>query len=838
MFWRHCPCFGASNDDEVSSGSSKTLDFSHLKLEDVPAEVFQRERTLEELYLDNNSIKDLPRQLFHCTGLRVLSLSDNDIQTIPSAIASLINLKRINLNKNTIQDIPDNFRICSELLSVDVSVNPIGKLPDSFTQLLNLQELYLNDTFIEFLPANFGRLSKLKVLELRENHLKTLPKSLMRLSLLEKIDIGQNDLMEIPEVIGTLFNMKELWCDSNRLQCIPAFIGGLTKLEYLDVSNNQISEISDALGCCESIADITLTSNKLTKLPETLGELRKVVTLRVDNNDLIELPHGIGNWSALEELIISCNRIRYLPSTIGFIRSLKTLIADYNEIVELPSSIGSCASLRLLAISNNTIEYLPNEIGRLSNLQVLNLSGNRLKNLPLSLAKLSSLKALWLSDNQQKPIMTLQQDHDENSEQTVLTCFLLPQLAAEDVVTCHEHITNAQSNPQVITFATGIAEDNKVSTNLLRNPTPYPKELKAHARHAKNLALKRKDSGVDQQDIVPNGHSPDDAYDNEIELPKPVSAVPVLPPIPMNTALRANPMACRRSEITQIGLMDNMQENPCHSKSYSFIENAQEIYVSHNRKPFSLQNQVLIDDRNRFHGSDSNSDIVLKELKTCINDSLDISLDSTMNRVKSRKPLYFNEMQGINPQQNYAELVEESMVVHPADDTRFSATFLETNNTCINTSNGFPNDTDANSASSITSQYASSESDRGKSSLRSSYASTNHQIINSETSDIHAKDLNLNRRNIPRMGSHEKSDIHSVNQIAFNQSPQIIKKVSEFENISENSSSSSSTNRHHSNSNASHRKFPVMIIKNPDAGFSIADSLTPLGEKVLYCYFN
>lgn len=158
MFWRFCPCFRVSRDsDDFDDTDGKTLDYRHSRLEEVPNDVFNKERTLEELLLDSNCIRELPRQLFHCTGLRKLSLSDNDIQSLPPAIASLTNLEEINLSKNGVVDISPNIRSCKCLKSIDLSVNPLGKFPDGLTQLINLQELYLNDIFLEFLPANFGR---------------------------------------------------------------------------------------------------------------------------------------------------------------------------------------------------------------------------------------------------------------------------------------------------------------------------------------------------------------------------------------------------------------------------------------------------------------------------------------------------------------------------------------------------------------------------------------------------------------------------------------------------------------------------------------------------------
>ena len=86
--WRKFLCCLKPVDDEIQQ-----LDFRHCSLNDVPAQVFNHERTLEVLYLDCNQITDLPRPLFHCHGLEQLWLSDNEISQLPHALASLINLK-------------------------------------------------------------------------------------------------------------------------------------------------------------------------------------------------------------------------------------------------------------------------------------------------------------------------------------------------------------------------------------------------------------------------------------------------------------------------------------------------------------------------------------------------------------------------------------------------------------------------------------------------------------------------------------------------------------------------------------------------------------------------
>ncbi|XP_029841399.2 protein lap1 isoform X2 [Ixodes scapularis] len=482
--FRHCPCLRPAREEV------RVLDYAHCGLEEVPSEVFNYERTLEELYLNANQIKDLPRPLFHCHGLRKLNLSDNDIQTLPPALSSLVGLEELDISKNNVIEIPDNIKGCKCLSIVEASVNPVGKLPEGFTQLINIEQLYLNDTFLEYLPANFGRLSKLKILELRENHLKVLPKSMARLTELVRLDIGQNDFAELPEVIGSLPSLTELWCDNNRLTALPSYLGNLVKLTYLDASRNRISYVAEEIEHLAVLSDLTLTANKLQKVPETLGCLQSLTTLRLDDNHLATLPDSIGQLCKLEELIINGNEIDSLPSTVGLLRSLSILIADDNLLEDLPPEIGSCGKLRVLSLRDNRLCNVPDELGHLGALRVVNLSGNQLRHLPVSLAKLGGLHALWLSQNQTKPLVLLQSDLDRETGQRVLTCFLLPQESPSahgekpDVVEDDSSVVPGERRG-TITFAFDVDVDRP--GRLVRSPTPYPKELKARARHVRNL---------------------------------------------------------------------------------------------------------------------------------------------------------------------------------------------------------------------------------------------------------------------------------------------------------------------------------------------------------------
>ncbi|XP_078046303.1 leucine rich repeat containing protein 7 lap1 isoform X4 [Augochlora pura] len=482
-WWQCAACLRAQEEDIYE------LNLSHYNLYDVPPDVFIYERTLEKLCLDCNRIKDLPRPLFQCHELRVLSLSDNEVTTLPPAIASLINLEYLDLSKNSIKELPDSIKECKNLRSIDISVNPFERFPDAITHIVELRELYINDAYIEYLPANFGRLSALRTLELRVNNMVTLPKSMSRLVNLQRLDIGNNDFTELPEVVGDLINLTELWIDGNDIKRIPVNINQLYRLNHFDCTMNTIHVIPSEVEGWRDISIMHLSSNEIYQLPDSLCYLRTIVTLKVDRNQLSALPNDIGQMSNLEELIVTKNFLEYLPSSIGLLRKLHCLNADNNCLRCLPPEIGSCTSLSLLSLRSNYLTRVPPELGHLSSLTVLNLVNNCIKYLPVSMLNLNNLKALWLSDNQSQPLVPLQQEFNCEEDMMVLSCFMLPQNPRQELEQIPPAVGLISSSivgtGKRICFAAEV--ESEIPRQLHRAPTPYPKELRNLARHARNL---------------------------------------------------------------------------------------------------------------------------------------------------------------------------------------------------------------------------------------------------------------------------------------------------------------------------------------------------------------
>ncbi|XP_055872183.1 protein scribble homolog isoform X6 [Biomphalaria glabrata] len=497
----------------------ESVDRRHWGLTSVPDDVLRYARSLEELALDANQIKELPRGFFRLVQLRKLSLSDNEIGRLPEEISNFVNLMELDISKNEIYEIPDKIKLCKNLQVLDFSSNPLTKgLPDGLLQLRNLTQLGLNDVALQRLPYDIASLTSLVSLELRDNMLKVIPQSISFLIKLKILDLGSNDLENLPPSIGSLPALEELWLDCNYLTELPPEIGNLKKLSILDVSENQLEYLPEEIGGLQSLTDLCLSQNGLEYLPEGIGNLRKLAILKVDMNRLLALTSYIGSCENMQELILTENLLSDLPNSIGKLKNLHNLNVDRNRLTEIPVEIGKCNKLGVLSMRDNKLLRLPQELGNLNKLQVLDVSGNRLEYLPFTIANLN-LKALWLSENQAQPMLKFQTDFDERTGQRVLTCFLLPQqgfhtesmenLLKGSIATEGSFTDKDKPRDSVIRFA----EDNDKlddgedtdsdSSHFVRHDTPHPKELKA--RHSKFL----KDKNIDGH-VIPHHENRED----------------------------------------------------------------------------------------------------------------------------------------------------------------------------------------------------------------------------------------------------------------------------------------------------------------------------------------
>uniref|UniRef100_A0A673GSY6 Protein scribble homolog n=1 Tax=Sinocyclocheilus rhinocerous TaxID=307959 RepID=A0A673GSY6_9TELE len=448
----------------------ESVDKRHCSLTAVPDEIYRYNRSLEELLLDANQLRELPKPFFRLHNLRKLGLSDNEIQKLPPDVANFTQLVELDISRNGLLLNCTHLEIFAHTSYVPLE-SFFTQLPDGFTQLRGLAHLSLNDVSLQSLPNDIGN-------------------SLSFLVKLEQLDLGSNVLEVLPDTLGALPNLRELWLDRNQLSSLPPELGNLRQLVCLDVSENRLSELPTEISGLIALTDLLLSENLLEVLPDSIGSLKKLSILKVNQNRLVHLTDSIGECENLTELMLTENLLQSLPRSLGKLKKLTNLNVDRNRLSSVPAELGGCVSLNVLSLRDNRLEKLPAELANATELHVLDVAGNRLQNLPFALANLN-LKAMWLAENQSQPMLKFQTEDDERTGEKVLTCYLLPQQPSSSLENLLDRSVDETwptdtnlNRVSVIQFQDDSKheeEDEETAAEkrgLQRRATPHPSELK------------------------------------------------------------------------------------------------------------------------------------------------------------------------------------------------------------------------------------------------------------------------------------------------------------------------------------------------------------------------
>ena len=238
--------------------------------------------SLEELYLNNNAITELPNELWrNISTVAVLDLRNNQLTQLSEEIEILFSLSTLELGSNKLTALPAEIGKLANLQVLSFYRNLITAIPD-ITALEYLQ--YLNCGHNQIADVSFEGLIGLEEAFLSGNPIKLLPE-----------DIGDH----CP-------NLKLLFASDLLLKKVPSGLSNLGLLEQIDFSHNRISEIPTSLGDLESLRSMSFAHCKL----ETSKEREVLKTPGKGPWDCIEFWQNFGH---LLEVDLSFNKLKYIP---------------------------------------------------------------------------------------------------------------------------------------------------------------------------------------------------------------------------------------------------------------------------------------------------------------------------------------------------------------------------------------------------------------------------------------------------------------------------------------------------------------------------------------------
>ncbi|XP_034182833.1 leucine-rich repeat-containing protein 40 [Osmia lignaria lignaria] len=362
--------------DLTNMRALKKLDASCNQLEVLPP--LGELRKVETMMLQTNKLITFP-DISGCTLLRVLHLADNNITEIDmSCLEGVGRLKVLTLGNNKIETIPEEIMKLVYLEIFDLSHNKLTIVPSQVGIMPNLKQFVIDGNDVQNIRADIIRCGTPRILK----HIRQSIKSTSNLSTKECVITDDN-----PSIYPDKYTMQSTkllsLAGQNLIELPHEVLENACKADVstVDLSRNKLSELPDQLCMIATIADLKLASNELTHIPEWIGEKYKYLqALDLSKNFLESLPSTLGLLKYLREINISFNRYKEIPESVYDIDSLEILIANDNSITNIDVSyLQKLQKLATLNLGNNNIGYVPPELGNLKNIRNLILSGNCFK---------------------------------------------------------------------------------------------------------------------------------------------------------------------------------------------------------------------------------------------------------------------------------------------------------------------------------------------------------------------------------------------------------------------------------------------------------------------------
>ncbi|GMJ08900.1 hypothetical protein like AT2G30105 [Hibiscus trionum] len=222
------------------------------KRSDTRSEIIMDKSRLERwkatgvIALAECNLKAIPDEVWDCgSSARVLDVNNNSIQNVPNKISCLNSIQKLFLNANGISDEAIQWEglISLKYLTVlSITQNQLTTLPPALGSLTSIRQLHVANNKLTTLPNEIGLLTQLEVLKVDNNRITTIPACIGECGSLVEVDLSANLLSELPDTFGNLHNLKALHLSNNGLKSLPCTLfKHCLQLATLDLHNTEIT---------------------------------------------------------------------------------------------------------------------------------------------------------------------------------------------------------------------------------------------------------------------------------------------------------------------------------------------------------------------------------------------------------------------------------------------------------------------------------------------------------------------------------------------------------------------------------------------------------------------
>lgn len=270
------------------------------KEEDDPTTRCIKHMTDEELIELNILAGKTASKESRCNTTEII-LSNKNLQSIPTGIRKIVNLKNLNLNNNNLTAITIPHTM-EHLTNINLATNNLRNITIPAGSANNLKRLYLNDNNLQSIVIP-DTMEKIEHIWLANNQLQTITIPLWMLSI-QSIDLSHNQIENITLPMG-MRRIRYLWIQHNNIQQIT-LPPDIEKLQSLYLDNNNLTNIvlPDTM---KHIEHIGIAENQLTTItiPDSFHKLQY---LNLHKNNLSSI-HISPTIKTLKSLFLWQNKL-------------------------------------------------------------------------------------------------------------------------------------------------------------------------------------------------------------------------------------------------------------------------------------------------------------------------------------------------------------------------------------------------------------------------------------------------------------------------------------------------------------------------------------------------
>jgi internalin A len=164
-------------------------------------------KSIEDLTLSNWNLNVIPSSIRELRQLKRLSLDGLGLSELPEWLSEL-SLEQFAAVSNQLSSVPDSFRKFKKMRFLDLSWNPLKQIPPSIFDLISLKKLRLRSCELVKIPSTVLQLTILDELICKENPIESPPKEVVKRGLLairdywrQRAEVGVDYLCEAKLII-------------------------------------------------------------------------------------------------------------------------------------------------------------------------------------------------------------------------------------------------------------------------------------------------------------------------------------------------------------------------------------------------------------------------------------------------------------------------------------------------------------------------------------------------------------------------------------------------------------------------------------------------------------